>query len=250
MFAGLLSGVHYIVRCSCSFVSEKPKCYNRFWKNVSLKILAVRNLWDWEPSSPALIPEQDSLQLVAVTHDAKLSLQHQISHRVTIHRLVTVLWMVHTALTVWRGKWRSLGLWGCERLAATLSAEPGSVFSLARRRACKRWKTRPRAGWLFEQSRRTPKATESWRVKSCEARKGYGGMWRNVLSACHRGEPAQLWAGKDTLLNWKGRHFDQNTKSTNGNKVKQNQHYVKGHFCQPCLLIGFESCDRRSRKSI
>lgn len=77
-----------------------------------------------------------------------------------------------------------------------LCAKPGSVFALARRKACTRWKTGPRAGWPFAPSRPTPKATEDWRRG--EAGKGYGGTWRNVLSARRRGEPARLWAGTDT----------------------------------------------------
>lgn len=84
-----------------------------------------------------------------------------------------------------------------EVLVILLCAERGSVFAPSRRKACKRWKTGPPAGWLFAPSRPTPKATESW--KQGEAGKGYVGTSRNVLSACRRGEPAQPWAGTDTV---------------------------------------------------
>lgn len=83
-----------------------------------------------------------------------------------------------------------------ELLVILLRAERGSVFAPSRRKACKRWKTGPPAGWLFAPSRPTPKATESWRQG--EAGKGYVGTWRNVLSACRHGEPAQPWVGTDT----------------------------------------------------
>lgn len=96
-----------------------------------------------------------------------------------------------------------------ELLVILLCAERGSVFAPSRRKACKRWKTGPPAGWLFAPSRPTPKATESWRQD--EAGKGYVGMWRNVLSACHRGEPAQPWAGTDTVKGCK-KQRDQKKK--------------------------------------
>lgn len=83
-----------------------------------------------------------------------------------------------------------------ELLVILLRAEIGAVFAPSRRKACKHWKTGPPAGWLFAPSRPTPKATESWRQG--EAGKGYAGMWQSVLSACRRGELAQLRAGTDT----------------------------------------------------
>lgn len=96
-----------------------------------------------------------------------------------------------------------------EVLVILLCAERGSVFAPSRRKACKRWKTGPPAGWLFALSRPTPKATESW--KQGEAGKGYVGMWQNVLSACRHGEPAQPWAGTDTVKGCK-KQRDQKKK--------------------------------------
>lgn len=119
-----------------------------------------------------------------------------------------------TAVTVWPEKAEVSRLW-CRKLPVTPpSAERGSVFGLSRRRACTRWKTAPRAGWLFAPSRPTPTATASWRLR--EARRGCGGTWRNVLSACRRGEPAQPWAGKGTLQSWKGRHEDDQRTCADG----------------------------------
>lgn len=48
-----------------------------------------------------------------------------------------------------------------ELLVILLCAERGSVSAPARRKACKRWKTGPPAGWLSAPSRPTPTATES-----------------------------------------------------------------------------------------
>lgn len=108
-------------------------------------------------------------------------------------------------LRPWRSDWQGRSQSDCEAIGfwAILTAEWGSVLALSRRRACKHWKTAPPADWLFVPSRLTPKATESCRVTSCEVMKGNGGTWRNVLSACRRGEPARPWAGKDTLKNCK-----------------------------------------------
>lgn len=78
-----------------------------------------------------------------------------------------------------------------------------SAVALSHRRACTRWKTAPPAGWLSAQSRQTPRATDSWRVRRRRAREGCGGRWQNVLSACHRGEPTPLLAGINTLRSWK-----------------------------------------------
>lgn len=94
-----------------------------------------------------------------------------------------------------------------------LCAERGLVFAPSRRKACKRWKTGPPAGWLFAPSHQTPKATESWR--QVEAGKGYVGTWQNVLSACRRGEPAQPWAGTDTAKGCKKqRHQNKKLSSS------------------------------------
>lgn len=79
------------------------------------------------------------------------------------------------------------------------SAERGPASGLSRRRACRRWTTAPPVGWLFEQSRRTPRATGSWRVRRGGPSRGCGGTSRSVPSACRRGAPARPWAGKSTL---------------------------------------------------
>ena len=79
------------------------------------------------------------------------------------------------------------------------SAERGPASGLSRRRACRRWTTAPPAGWPFEPSRRTPRATGSWRVRRGGMSRGCGGTSRSVPSACRRGAPARPWAGKGTL---------------------------------------------------
>lgn len=97
--------------------------------------------------------------------------------------------------------------------ATLLTAGWSSVVSPSRRRACKRWRTGPRAGWLCGQSRQTPTATGSCRATSWGATVGCGGMWQNVPSACRRGEPARRWAGRGTLRSWDGGGYSQNQSS-------------------------------------
>lgn len=118
--------------------------------------------------------------------------------------------------------------WTPELLIILQCAKQGSVFAPARRKACKRWKTGPRAGWLFAPSRPTPKATENWRRG--EAGKGYGGTWQNVLSACRRGEPARLWAGTDAEKGCKKqRHQKKRIKC--GSKKKPSGKFPCSVFC-------------------
>lgn len=84
-------------------------------------------------------------------------------------------------------------------LVILLRTARGSVFEPSQRKACNRWKTEPLVGWLFAPSRPTPKATESWRQGEVGRGEGHVDTWQNVLSACRRGEPAQPWAGTDTV---------------------------------------------------
>lgn len=50
---------------------------------------------------------------------------------------------------------------GKAEVIQALRAERGQAFVLSRKRACKRWKTAPRAGWLCVPNRLTPIATGS-----------------------------------------------------------------------------------------
>lgn len=100
-------------------------------------------------------------------------------------------------------KLRQLPQPGCRVAATLLTAGWSSAVSPARRRACTRWRTGPRAGWLYGQSRQTPRATGSCGATSRGVTEGCGGRWQNVPSACRRGEPARPWAGRGTRRSWK-----------------------------------------------